>query len=160
MQTLCRNFEVHDTEKLEKLGLTGKIGLAIEVMDYGYYGFNIYITPPVMAQLRLMKQAFITGPISAALTRSWYMTDEFNDYILRVAQSGVQSYWLLDNTNRLLDASVQMAMKLSNAQNADEEMAEPLTLDRIAGIFYTFILGIILSLCVFIGEIIHRRYKK
>lgn len=102
------------------------------------------------------------GFVAAPTIRSWFLKDEFDEFVMRVAQSGIQSYWLMDITYRTMDPSVQLALKLSNPYSdyLDEEGAEPLKIDRMIGIFYMYIFGMLLSIVIFIGELIRYRNFK
>lgn len=161
MMKLVDNFEVHPMAKLPDVGRLGTVGLVIEHLDYQFFGYNAYVTPETMQKMRPMRGDVMYGPVAAATARNWYLKDELDEFILRVAQSGIQNYWLLDSTYRLLDPSVQMAMKLSHGHNADDSgHAEPLKIQRFVGIFYTYALGLILAVVVFVGELVHYKYRQ
>lgn len=157
------NFEVNTAERLEELGHQGVLGLAIEHLDYGYFGYAAYISKQTLKKLRPMRRDLMKGFVAAPTIRSWFLKDEFDEFVMRVAQSGIQSYWLMEVTYRNLDPSVQIALKLSkhhSSDDMDEGGAEPLTIDRMVGMFYMYGFGMLLSIVAFIGESLRCRYFK
>lgn len=151
------NFEVRTRDAMEAVNYDGNFGYALEQFDYGFFAFADYIAPRTLEKMRLMRNAIIYGQDAAAIVRSWYMKDEFDNMILRVVESGIQSYWLLDVTFRQLDPAVQMAMKASNMHHLDEADAEPLRIDRMVGIFYLLAFGLTMAFGVFILELFYYR---
>lgn len=161
--TVRDNFEVHPKERLAELSTQGTFGFAIEHLDYGYFAFGDYLTPKSLQMLRPMREDIMYGPIVAGFVRSWYLKDEFDELLMRISQSGIQSYWLLDITYRQLDPLVQRTMKLSNHAHGAERMgsgdgnAAPLKIDRMVGMFYMLAFGLLLGVAVFIGELCHSK---
>lgn len=154
------NFEVLPHERLRELNATGAIGVAVERLDYGYYGFKDYVTPKTMEKMRVMRENIFYGPCIAALVRSWYLKDEFNDFVMRVDEVGLQRYWMMDVTFRQLDPTVQFHLKMSLVHQFDEPQPEELRLNRMIGIFYMLIFGLILAMVVFVLEVVHSKLAK
>lgn len=158
LMTVRDHFEVLPRDTLEELNTRGTLGYAIERLDYGYFAFGDYIAGHTLEKMRVMRGNIIDGHLTACLVRSWYLKDEFDQFILTIAQSGIQSYWLLDVTYRQLDPSVQMGLKLGSDHQMDEAVAEELRLDRMVGIFYMLALGLAIASVVFVLELLHGKY--
>lgn len=153
-------FEVNSGEEMREMGLKASKVIAMEHLDYGYYAFGNFVSLRTLEKMRPMRGNLIYGPIAAPIMRSWFLKDEFDEFVMRVGQSGIQSYWLLDTTYRLMDSSVQVALKLSNHHSDEREGADPLQIDRMIGIFYMWIFGMLLSIVAFIGELLRFRYTR
>lgn len=136
-------FEAHPSSVLQQLNDRGTMGYAIEAMDYGYYIFADYISPRTLELLRPMRGDIVYGPIVAGLTRSWYLTDEFNGFLLVASQFGFMKYWLLEITYRQLNPTVLRLMMASNSHRdtPEDDEAQSLKIDRMAGIFYFLAIG-------------------
>lgn len=145
---------------LEDMNGSGTLGYAIEALDYGYYVFNDYIAPHTMELLRPMKGDIIYGPIVGGMQRCWYLTEEFNGFLLLAAQFGFQKYWLLEITYRQLNPSVQRLMMASKSHPNDPETAEPLKIGRMAGIFYLLVIGLTAAFIVFALELLSVKYVR
>lgn len=163
LQTVRENFEVLSQDTLEKLNRQGTMGYAIERLDFGYFAFGEYISAHTLQVMRPMRQNIINGSVVAAIVRSWYLKDEFDEFILRIQQSGIQNYWLLDVTYRQESPSVQMALKVAMARTDGEKKAadaEPLRLDRMVGIFYMLAFGLALGTVVFMAELCQYKWTR
>lgn len=158
--TLRDNFDVHTAEELEELNTKATVGYAIERVEYGHIVFGEYVSTRTLELMRPMRHNIVNGTVVAALSRSWYLKDEFDEFILRIGQSGMQRYWLLDIVYRQLDFSVQLAWKVSNLRDADktDAGAAQLRIDRMVGIFYMLAFGLALGLLIFIVELFHCKY--
>lgn len=164
MMTVRDNFEVNSRETLERLNGGATLGYAIEHLDYGYFAFGEYIAPQTLEKMRPMRENIFYEGVTAATVRSWYLKDDFDGFIMRVAQSGIQSYWLMDITYRQLDPAVQRILKVSSRSRSSDEIgssgsAKPLRIDRLSGIFYLWAIGLLLALVTFIAELLHMQCK-
>ena len=161
MMTVRDHFQVHTSEELRMRNTEGTMGFGIEQLDYGYFSFGDYISKETLKKMRPMREDLYFGNLAAAIVRSWYLKDEFDDFILRVTQSGLQSYWLLDCTSRQMDLTVQRGLQSRNLRDVPTDgSAEPLRVDRMVGIFYVYLFGLLASLLVFVGELLHHRYYR
>lgn len=158
--TIRDNFDVLTAEELEDLNTKGTMGYAIERVEYGHIVFGEYVSTRTLEIMRPMRHNIVNGTVVAAMTRSWYLKDELDEFILRIDQSGIQRYWLLDIVYRQLDYSVQLAWKLSNSEDAVKTKAgaTQLRIDRMVGIFYMLAFGLALALLIFIVELFHCKY--
>lgn len=154
--TVRENYRVLSRETLEVLSTKGTMAFAIEHLDYNYFVYGDFITIQTMNLMRPMRGNIFADRIVSATVRCWYLKDELDEYMMRVVQAGLPSFWLLDVAYRLQNPSVQIAMKVANNQHGQdsEDTAEPLRIERMTGIFYLWVLGMLMSIAAFVGELL------
>lgn len=160
LSVVQNNFEIHSLEYLADQSRKGTVGLVIEHMEHGYFAFQDYITLDTMDKMRVMKKDIMILPLVYPIVRSWYLKDVLDELILRVDESGIHRKWVLDETFGLVDTTVQKAMKLSTNEGIGDggRLTDVLRIDRMCGIFYLWVIGLLVALVVFIAEILCSQY--
>lgn len=159
MRRLYENFEVRSKEELENRNTDGHFGFAVERLSYGYFGYGDFIKPKSLEVLRLMKEDIYFENCVAVCKRNWYLLTKFDDLVLRLAQSGIQKYWLMKLVYQQLDPVVQRGFTTNGVNHHDNQGPRPLSVFHVAGIFYVWLFGMAIASFVFLAEKVIARPK-
>lgn len=158
MKTLVGNFDVRTEDQLMAVNDRQDLGLPVERLPYGYFAVGEYIQRRTLNVLQLMKEDIYYENCVGISARTWYLLELFNDLILRIAQSGIQRYWLMDIVNRHMDSTVQVGLQTGNLHH--QNVNRPITMPHLVGVFYLLVFGWIVAGLVFAGELLWSRYKQ
>lgn len=132
---------------------TENMGFAVERMSFGHFGNSEYFTTDALNRLKLMLDDIYTNYAIAMVPRLWAHLPKYNNLILAWHSSGFDKFWEWKITANYLNVQQQNQVQASMVTNLD---MGPLKLDlpNFAGLIAVWLLGMLLSLIVFVGEIL------
>lgn len=74
---------------------TGKMAFSIERLPYGHFAIGEYVVEDAIENYQIMKEDIYWEYCLAMSVKTWPLLPQFDDLVLRVAQSGIQKYWEL-----------------------------------------------------------------
>lgn len=80
----------------------GSIAVACERLHYGHFGYDVYIVADAIENYQILKEDIYWEHSAAVRSRTWPHSQQFDEFILRLAQSGIQRHWesiVSQNTN-------------------------------------------------------------
>ncbi|CAH2236110.1 jg15106 [Pararge aegeria aegeria] len=160
IKQLLSCFRTYPAEELMQKSFEKSMAFSIEKLPAGYFAIGEYITKEASLDYTIMLDKFYYEQCVVMMRKSSPYTDKINVLIGRLHESGLMLSWETQVALRYLDFKVQLEVKLSRSKR-DVENVEPLGFTHVLGIFCLYGLGVIMSVIVFILEIIvHRKYKK
>lgn len=153
-KVLYNTFVVASVEEMSRMP-PGSMSMGVEHLDFQYFEFGKHVRMDTMDAMRIMKEDIYYVFVQLLYKKGWYLKDYFDDFILSSQASGLQKYWLMVTTYKQLDPSVHKAMGLSNSPMRAE--VKPMDMHRLAGSFLLLGIGIVISVVVFMGEVVLSR---
>jgi hypothetical protein len=105
-----------------------------------------------MPKFLCLKEPYITYPISMFFPPNSYLRDLFEKDILRLQQAGLVNYWISQHIKK-------HTTSYDAFYNVKSER-QVLTKDHLQGIFNIYMYMIVVSLVVFVGELLAEKTKK
>ncbi|XP_055374610.1 uncharacterized protein LOC129607567 [Condylostylus longicornis] len=151
---LAKNFEVHSVDELKKLTYTGVWGFAVEKLHSGGYTFNDYIVVDDKVNLILVQDYVFYEFTRFIAIRGWPLKERLNFLVLWVFESGIYIHWETSYTRKYIDPDVLHYMVQLEHKFVPKPEQEPLNISHVSGPIFALILGYILSVLVFVCEIL------
>ncbi|KPI97856.1 Glutamate receptor delta-2 subunit [Papilio xuthus] len=153
IKQLVNQFKTYSFEELERKSYSRSMAFSIEKLPAGYYAIGEYITEKAVLDFTIMLEDFYYEQCVVMLRKSSAYTNKMNEMIGRLHESGLLLAWETQVALQHLNYQVQLEVKLSRSKK-DVEKIEPLALRHVLGVFILYGLGIIISIVIFILEII------
>lgn len=135
------------------------MGFALERMAYGHFGNGHFITSEALDRLKLMVDDIYFVFTVAMVPRMWAHLTKYNDLILAWHSSGLSKYWEWKIVADYMNANEQNQVQASIYTQIDTGPVK-LDMSNFVGLIAPWIVGIILSIVVFIGELIYYRWRQ
>lgn len=71
----------------------GTIAVACERLYYGNIGYDVYVVADAIEKYQLLKEDLYWEHSYAVTRKSWPHSTQFDEFILFLAQTGIQRYW-------------------------------------------------------------------
>lgn len=139
---------------------THNMGFVIERLTFGHFGGGgDFITKEALKRLKLMIDEIFSQYTVAMVPRLWPHLKKYNELILMWHSSGLSKYWEWKMTAKYLNINEQLQLDLSK-QNTYDIGPKKLNLKNFAGLLTLWIVGMFLSLLVFVGELLCFKWRK
>ncbi|KAF7286800.1 hypothetical protein GWI33_004205 [Rhynchophorus ferrugineus] len=152
-QTIVERFVATSETKLRELSLTGEFGFSLERLPNDNYAIGSYIKPDIIQNYHLMTEDFYWTQCVLMTRRNSILLPKLDDFVLRVFEAGLISYWQNEAASSIMDQTVQKAVKYYFHHHAKTIIK--LKMAHVQGAFGILCLGYILALILFILEVIY-----
>uniref|UniRef100_T1HCQ2 PBPe domain-containing protein n=1 Tax=Rhodnius prolixus TaxID=13249 RepID=T1HCQ2_RHOPR len=102
MQTVVKNFEVTNEQRLIEIAPTGKFAVAIESISSGYFTEQTHITDEVVSKLQVMEEGIFYTPIIMVFQKASPYGEKLNRLMLQLLDSGILLFWGGEVSRRFL----------------------------------------------------------
>nr|QIJ45772.1 ionotropic receptor [Glyphodes pyloalis] len=157
IKKLVSQFKVYPVEVLKKKSMDRSMAFSIERLPSGYYAIGDYITKEAMLDLTVMQEDFYFEQCVVMMRKSSPYTNKISQLIGRLHESGLLLAWETQMALKYLNYEVQLAVRLSRSQKDINTMA--LGLRHVEGVFILYIIGVVLSVIIFIVETTYNRKR-
>ncbi|XP_017772527.1 PREDICTED: uncharacterized protein LOC108559691 [Nicrophorus vespilloides] len=149
---LVKQFVIATAETLKKQN-NKRFAFAVERLPGGYYAIGDYITEEGVKHLRLMTEDVYWDHCVSLARKSSIWLPSYDEYTLRLAQTGIAQVWEHKIVITHLNAKIQKTVK--HFSQHEEQNTEPvkLTLGHVEGTFVIWTLGTFTSIVVFVVEL-------
>lgn len=155
---LLDKFKTSSKEVLKQRAIKQEMSFSVERLPYGHYAIGEdYITQESVYNYQIMLDDIYYELCVAMSKKTWPLMSYLDDFVLILAQSGVQQYVedfvVMENSNnKLQDAVKHSRQKISVGPIK-------LQLSHITGPFIILACGLLISAFSLVVEILHGRYK-
>ncbi|XP_049772529.1 glutamate receptor 1-like [Schistocerca cancellata] len=153
---LIERFRALTPDIMRSRVTTRDLAIIVERLPGGYFTIGDYIDEEALSNwLRPMREDIYWGHVVSAVRKCWPYLEQLNDIIDRLFEAGIISAWLGEVFRKWQVPRVQLAAQVglrSYAQAPDGPIKLQLT--HVQGEFAQLIFGLILSLVVFLLEIV------
>nr|AOG12846.1 ionotropic receptor [Eogystia hippophaecolus] len=160
IKQLVSQFKIYSAEELKRKSFTRNMAFSIEKLPAGYFAVGEYITKEAMLDLEIMLEDFYYEQCVVMLRKSSPYTSKISDLVGRLHESGLMLAWETQVALKYLNYKVQLEVKLSRSRR-DVDNIEPLSFRQVVGIFIIYLIGVSLSIVIFVAEMcINDKNKK
>ncbi|XP_056641070.1 glutamate receptor ionotropic, delta-2-like isoform X2 [Diorhabda sublineata] len=145
-----RFVTVPDKRKLEEYAITAKTAFALERLPNDNYAIGTYITRDAIEHLRLMKEDFYWEESVIMTRKSSVLLPKLNEFILRLAETGLISYWQHEAVMMHMDTYIQNVIQYYKTKK--QRPVVKLKWNHVAGAFSILVFGCITSMIIIIIE--------
>ncbi|XP_055633889.1 glutamate receptor-like, partial [Toxorhynchites rutilus septentrionalis] len=157
LRTLVKNYLVGDRNFFTQHRRTRDMGFIGERTEFGHFGPVDFVDAESSKVLRLLKDDLAWETTAALVTKTCPFRGRFDEFLMRIRQSGIQYYWELRIVNRYINVNVQQNIFKTGPINSDSEAA-PLLLIHVTGAFMILGFGLTISTFVFIWEYLNSKW--
>ncbi|XP_049866253.1 ionotropic receptor 21a-like [Pectinophora gossypiella] len=158
IKQLVSQFKIYSAEELKRRSFTRSMAFSIEKLPAGNFAIGGYITKEAVPNLMIMRENFYYEQNVVMARKSSPYTAKVSDLIGRLHETGLMLAWETQVALKYLDYKVQIEVKLSRSLQKAVKI-EPLSFRHIVGIFYIYIVGIAISLLLFVVELCAKRER-
>ncbi|XP_046960589.1 uncharacterized protein LOC124530459 [Vanessa cardui] len=158
IKKLVSLYKTYPADELERQSFIRNIAFGIEKLPAGTYAIGEYITKEASLDYTIMLEEFYFEQCIMMMRKSSAYTNKLSDLIGRLHESGLLLAWENQIALQYLDYKVQLAVKLSRSKK-DIETVEPLALRHVQGIFFIYVVGVVVSLLALGIEVLVHRNK-
>ncbi|CAH1405334.1 unnamed protein product [Nezara viridula] len=151
------HFSVLSADELREKIKEGKYAFGVERMPGGSITEQDYQTSDVIPMYHIMKEKLYGSAFVASIKKGSPYLKHYNEVILKVVEHGHFLYWENDIVRQYLVSSIQAAYEEAKTVRIDHSPAV-IQVSNIQGVILIYAFGIIISIIVFLVEII--RYRK
>ncbi|KNC22699.1 hypothetical protein FF38_01653, partial [Lucilia cuprina] len=155
--SLYNNFVVYSMEEMRAKAQTEYMGFILERLTFGHFGNGDFITPESLQRLKLMVDDIYNNFAVAMVSRLWAHLPKYNDFILAWHSAGLDKFWEWKIAAEYMNIQEQNQIQASMYTNMDMG-AIKLDMKNFAGLAIIWIVGMVLSIMVFIAEILWHKF--
>ncbi|XP_075971136.1 glutamate receptor 2-like [Anticarsia gemmatalis] len=158
IKNLLGQFRTYSFEELERKSFTRSMAFSIEKLPAGTFAIGEYLTKEAVLDMMLMTEDFYYEQCVIWLRKSSPYTEKVSTLVGRLHQSGLMLAWETQVALKYLNYKVQLEVRLSRSKS-DGGITKILNLNDVVGVFIIYVTGIMVSIVVFIGEVIVYHHK-
>ncbi|KNC26738.1 hypothetical protein FF38_11380 [Lucilia cuprina] len=160
MNGILQNFFIYNDDELEVLARTrSDMGFTVERLPFGHYAIGDYLSSQTIEHLKIMKEDLYFQYTVAFVKRNWPLLDRFDHLIYWWHSAGLDKYWEWRIVAINLNVQKQKQVEASMYSNMEDNGAVKLGMSNFVGILLIWVLGISISLVVFLYEVLEHYVK-
>ncbi|XP_020713262.1 uncharacterized protein LOC110117744 [Ceratitis capitata] len=154
---LLKKFRVNTYEQLTEMAKTENMGFVLERLAFGHFGNVDFLTDESFKRLKLMVDDIYFQYCFAFVPRLWALLPKLNEVIMAVHSTGLDIFWEWEVAASYMNGQQQEEIQASMYMDFD---VGPVKLDmgNFIGLVLPLVVGVILSIFAFIGELIYFKY--
>ncbi|KAI4456065.1 ionotropic receptor 20a-related [Holotrichia oblita] len=158
---IVKNFQILTEKELAAFN-DEDLAYAVEHLQGGNLALGSYISLDGIQRRRLLDEDLYWEYCVLMLRKNSIFLSSLNDVILAVTESGLLYYWEHQTVYKYMDMNMQKAVKMSLRANnpGGSNSIVKLNLDHVIGAFTIWGVGILISIIVFICELIKNKYNR
>lgn len=153
-----KQYHLYSFDEISNLTADGKVGVIFEKLTFGLLSLPEFITRDSAKLYTLSMEELYFELCVAFVSKSWVHTKNFNKMISMVQESGLPKIWEWQMGIKYMDDAAQKSIESSlhlKTLGGDEPV--PLGMTNFSGMMVVWLLGVGLSIIVFLCELLSRK---